>query len=148
MYHTNEFNFRRDLPVRMARRYSLLLSPFSSWLFSGSTSLPWTRTTSRRKMTRQPHSAMRIARSGSNPMNRSPRNLPILGSSCFASLLDTGSSPCLCPCPCCDPLLLGSRGHDGRVSRTRSRAWRLSRSLLSVDRRPSSCFPLRRIAAR
>ena len=32
---------------------------------------------------------------------------------------DTGSFPCLCSCPCCDPSLPGSRVRDGRVSRTR-----------------------------
>ena len=117
------FDFRRDLPVRIARRYSLLFQSFSIWLLSGSTSLPWMKTTSWRKMTRQLHPATRIARCGSSPMNLSPRNLPILGSSCSASCPDTGCFPCLYLCPCHDPSLLDGRVRDGRASRTRSRVW-------------------------
>ena len=121
--------------------------PFSIWLLSGSTSLPSMKTTSPKKMTRRLRPATRIARSGSNPTNLCSRNLPILGSSRSASCLDTGSFPCLCLCPCCGLSPPGSRGLDGQVSRTRNRVWRPSRCLLIGGRRPSSCLPLRWIAA-
>ena len=140
-------DFRRDLPVRMARGFSLLPQSLFIWPFSGSTSLPWMTTTSRRKMTRQLHPAKRIARSGSSPTNLSPRIVPILGSSCSASCPDTGFCPCLCLCPCRDPSLPGSRVRDGRASRTRSRVWRLSHCPWILGRRPSSCFLWRWIFA-